>query len=97
VIVEFLTFRVDPAEQAGWLPVEEQTWSRFLEQQPGFVRKEMWTNREDPWEVHAIIWWETQEQWFSITSEKVAEIDATMGPWFREATSMRIFDVARES
>lgn len=97
MVIEFLTFRVDSAERAEWLPIEEQAWSRFLEVQPGFVRKEMWTNRADPWEVHAVIWWTDQESWFSITSEKVAEIDATMGPWLREAVSMRIYDVARQS
>jgi uncharacterized protein (TIGR03792 family) len=93
MVIEFLTFRVDPAERAEWLPVEEETWTRFLERQPGFVRKELWTNRDDPFEVHAIIWWQNQESWFSITAAQVDQVDAAMGPWLRPATSMRIYDV----
>lgn len=97
MVIEFLTFRVDPAERAEWLPIEEQTWSRYLERQPGFIRKEMWTNRDDPAEVHAVIWWADQETWFQIPQSEIADVDAAMGPWFRDATSMRIFDVVRES
>lgn len=96
MVIEFLTFRVDPAEREQWLPIEEQTWSRYLERQRGFIRKEMWTNREDPAEVHAVIWWTDQETWFSIPDSEIADVDAAMGPWFRNATSMRIFDVVRE-
>lgn len=97
MVIEFLTFDVDPAERDQWLPIEETTWSRFLEQQPGFIRKEIWTNRENPNEVHSVIWWSDQETWFQITAEQVAAVDAQMGTWFREAKSMQIFDVQRLS
>ncbi len=97
MVIEFLTFEVAPEEQDAWLPIEEQTWSRYLEQRPGFVRKEIWKNRDNPAEIHSVIWWSDQDLWFAITREEVEAVDASMGSWFREATSMRIFDVIRES
>ena len=95
MVVEMLTFEVTPAERAEWLDVEEAVWSRFLERQPGFVRKQMWVDQQDPGRVHAMIWWESMELWKQIGADKVAEVDQLMGPWLREAT-LRTFDVVRD-
>lgn len=84
MVVEMLTFEVTPGEQAEWLAVEESVWSRFLEGCDGFVRKEMWRSVDRPELVHAVIWWESKEQWKAITAEQVAAVDARMGSWFRE-------------
>ena len=32
MIIEFLTFDIDPAERDEWLEVEKRTWSAALEQ-----------------------------------------------------------------
>jgi uncharacterized protein (TIGR03792 family) len=96
MVVEMLTFAVAEADRAEWLRVEEQVWSRFLERQPGFVRKEMWVDVEDTASVHAMIWWESLELWQAISAETVAAVDAGMGEWFREGT-LRTFQVVRES
>ena len=66
MVIEFLTFKIDPAERDEWLPIEEQTWSRYLEKRPGFIRKEVWTNRDHPDEVHAVIWWSDEATWFTV-------------------------------
>lgn len=95
MVVETLTFRVDPSERAQWLEVEEQVWSRFLEAQPGFVRKEMWVDETDGGHVHAVIWWRSLDEWHAISPTTVAEVDARMGEWFREPR-MRSFNVVRE-
>ena len=97
MVIEFLTFKVDLADQETFLVTEEQTWSRFLEQRPGFVKKEIWKNREDPEEIHSVIWWTDEETWFSILQQDIEAVDASMGKWFREATSMTIYDVIRLS
>ena len=97
MVIEFLTFKVDLADQEQFLIVEEQTWSRYLEAQPGFIKKEIWKNREDPEEIHSVIWWSDQETWFAIPQAEIEAVDASMGAWFREATSMKIFDVTRLS
>lgn len=94
-VVEMLTFRVPVGERAAWLDVEERTWSRFLERQDGFVRKEMWADRNDPDLLHAVIWWSDETLWKSIPADELAAVDAAMGPWFRECT-LTVFDVARE-
>ena len=95
MVVEWLTFPVSRAELASWLPIEEQVWSRYLEQQPGFLRKEMWVEEGDEALVHAVIWWNSREEWKRITPEQVVAVDARMGAAYRDCT-MRVFDVVRD-
>ncbi len=94
MIIEFLTFTIDPAERAEWLPVEEQTWSRFLERQNGFISKQLWVERDRPNEVHAVITWESESAWHSIPDDELAAVDASMGGWLRDPTC-RTFEVIR--
>jgi len=86
MVIEVLTFDVPPADRDAWLELEEAVWSRFLEQQPGFVRKEIWIPEDDDQTVHAVIWWETMEQWKAIGPETVAEVDKRMGDLLIEPT-----------
>ncbi len=95
-VVEFLTFTVPESELPGWLAVEEQHWSRFLERQAGFVRKEMWRSADDPTSVHAVIWWDSMEDWKAIPHTALDEVIAAMGTHERTATCA-VFDVLRES
>jgi uncharacterized protein (TIGR03792 family) len=105
MVVEFLTFLVPVAERAQWLEIEEQHWSRFLERQSGFVRKEIWVpevelnvddSPEAPLKVHAVIWWESLAQWKAIPSDQLAAVTEAMGPHEREAMC-DTFTVVRES
>ena len=91
MVIEMLTFDVARADRDEWLEVEGEVWTRFLEQQDGFVRKEMWVSSDDPTAVHALIWWASLDQWQAIGPDEVAAVDRRMGPWLREAT-MRAFD-----
>jgi len=95
VIVEMLTFEVDPAERDRWLHVEEVTWSRFLERQPGFVRKEMWVERGDDRHLHALVWWTDEATWKSVPPEELEDVDRAMGAWHR-ASTMRVWDCVRD-
>lgn len=95
VVIEWLTFSVPRLDQPEWLAIEESVWSRFLEEQPGFVRKEIWIEDGSPDLVHAVIWWESIELWKRITPEQVAAVDARMGDSWRDC-SMRVFDVRRQ-
>lgn len=96
MVVEFLTFMVPTDELGEWLAIEEQHWSRFLERQPGFVRKEMWVSRDDPDRVHAVIWWESMEAWRSIPTAELEAVARAMGPHERTPSCVA-FDVARTS
>ena len=98
MVIELLTFQVAADERDEWLRIEEQVWSRFLEQQDGFVRKEMWVEEDDDGDadtIHAVIWWESLEQWKAIGPEAVAAVDEQMGAWLREPTC-RTFHVVRD-
>ncbi len=94
MVVEFLTFTVPIDELEGWLDVERLHWTRFLEQQRGFVRKEMWRSQDDPTAVHAVIWWDSMEDWKSIPQSELDRIVAAMGPHERTAACVA-FEVVR--
>ncbi len=95
MVIEFLTFRIDPDDRAEWLSHEEHHWSRFLEQQDGFVSKQMWAPVDDPTTVHAVIWWESEDHWKSIPRDELDAVAAAMGPHEREPT-MTAYRVIRE-
>ena len=95
MVIEFLTFAVTPDERAEWMEVEERTWSRFLERQPGFVRKQLWVDVDDDQHVHALIEWESLDQWKAIPHDELAAVDEAMGPWVRACTC-RTFEVIRD-
>ena len=104
MIVEFLTFTVPPDELDEWLEVEEQHWTRFLERQPGFVRKEMWrptgVDGAEPVttsdQVHAVVWWSSVEEWKAIPDDALQAVADAMGPHERTAIC-HAYDVVRES
>jgi uncharacterized protein (TIGR03792 family) len=95
VVIEFLTFRVPVEERHEWMRVEEATWSRFLERQDGFVRKQLWVDIDDPDHVHAMIEWASLEHWKSIPKNELEAVDEAMGSWVRECTC-RTFQVIRD-
>jgi len=95
VVIEHLTFEVHADERAHWLAVEGETWSRFLERQPGFVRKEVWVERDDPHRIHALIWWSSEDQWKSIPLDDLTAVDTAMGHWFRQG-ACRTYDLVRD-
>lgn len=94
MVVEYLTFDVPVAGRDEWLAIEAQHWTRFLERQPGFVRKEIWAPADVPDVVHAVIWWESLEQWQAIPEDELAAVSARMGKHERSATCAT-FEVLR--
>jgi len=96
MVVEFLTFDVDPSERENWLGIEERHWSRFLEQQHGFVRKQIWQSVDDESKVHAVIWWESMEHWHAIPQEALDVVIAAMGSHEKQAT-MVAYNMLRDS
>jgi uncharacterized protein (TIGR03792 family) len=94
MVIEFLTFDVDPSDLEEWLAVDHDTWTRFLETRDGFVSKQVWTDRERPGTVHAVITWRDEAAWESIPTELLDAVDRSMGAW-RRAPTCRTFDVVR--
>ena len=66
----------------------------YLEQHPGFVGKQVWTDRERAGQIHCVITWADQASWDAIPAADVERVDAEMGEWYRPCT-MRTFDVVR--
>ena len=95
MVIEVLTFSITPEDRPRWLAREAEVWSRFLEGQDGFVRKEVWCSDEDVTDVKVIIWWESMEQWKSIGPDRVAEVDEAMGDLLVEP-SCQAFHLLRE-
>ena len=95
MVIEILEFDVDPSERDEWLKCEENNWSRFLEKQPGFVRKQMWQSADNPSKVHAVIWWESMAHWKAIPSDQLDDVARAMGPLERTPT-LSVYDVIRE-
>ena len=95
MVIEFLTFDVDPTARAEWLLHEEQHWSRFLERQAGFVRKQMWKPVGDDSKVHAVIWWESMEHWKAIPEDELDAVALAMGAHER-VPAMLAYDVIRD-
>ena len=94
MVIEFLTFEVPPHKLSEWLDIEAQHWSRFLERQDGFVRKEMWRSADDPSAVHAVIWWESMAQWKAIPHAELDMVVEAMGSHERHAECV-VYDVLR--
>lgn len=90
MVIEMLTFQVADSDRDGWVQADRRVWTSFLESCDGFVRKELWLEAPDV--VHAVIWWESMEQWKAIDAATVVRLDAEMGQWHRDATC-RAFNV----
>ena len=84
IVVEELVVEVDPDDHEAFCEADARIWTAFLSRQDGFIRKETWIDDADPGRLHLMIWWESREQWKRITPDQVAEIDAAMGPWYRD-------------
>jgi uncharacterized protein (TIGR03792 family) len=97
VVIEELQFVVDPAERDQFLDVEGRVWTGFLKTCDGFVHKEVWTPEDDPARVIVMIWWNTLEQWKSITAEQCDEVDQRMGEWLRPIDTVRTHHVVRST
>jgi uncharacterized protein (TIGR03792 family) len=94
-VIEMLRFEVSVSDREEWLAVERRVWTGFLRTVPGFQRKEIWLDAEDPDAVTAVIWWESIEQWTAVTAEQCAAADREMGEWLRPCT-MRSWRVVRD-
>jgi len=94
-VIEFLTFEVPPTEQAEWLEADERHWSRFLEMQPGFLKKQMWGDVDNSSQIHAVIWWESMEHWKAIPKADLAAVAEAMGRHEVQPT-LKTFNVLRD-
>ena len=98
--IEYLRFRVEPLLRDQFLQKDKEIWTAALSQNPGYDKKEVLLNPEDPSEVIAIIWWSDREQWKAIPLEELNEIEArfnqAMGAGTYELLEAREYRLAEE-
>ena len=66
MFVEVLRFRIPLDQQTAFIQADAEIWTTVLSRCPGFARKEVWGNTDDPEELSLVIHWASREQWKSI-------------------------------
>jgi uncharacterized protein (TIGR03792 family) len=97
MVIEELQFAVTEDDREKFLEVEGRVWTGFLQTCVGFLHKETWIPEDDPQRVVVMIWWNTMEEWKSITAAQCDEVDAQMGEWLRPIVVARAHHVVRST
>jgi uncharacterized protein (TIGR03792 family) len=70
-VIEQLRLKVPASQVQIWLEAERQTWQPWLEQQEGFMGRDIaWDPARE--EGQLLIHWATRDQWKAISAEDVA-------------------------
>ena len=74
MIVEWLKFRMDPAQRQHYIDTDSAIWTPTLAQYPGFIDKATWLDPAHDDEVVLVIRWASREQWKAINEDELTEI-----------------------
>jgi uncharacterized protein (TIGR03792 family) len=75
MVIEWLTFEVDPEYRETFVQIDDQIWTSSLSQYPGFISKEVWISPEYLGQVVLVVHWQTREQWKAIPQEELDAIE----------------------
>lgn len=75
MVIEWLKFRVDSQSREKFIQKDEAVWTASLATYPGFLGKEVWIEPNEPDKVVFTIRWQTREQWKSIPTKDLSEIE----------------------
>jgi uncharacterized protein (TIGR03792 family) len=73
--IEWLTIEVPEADRDRFIATDREIWTTFLSSCPGFIRKQVWVNPEQPGQVYLLVEWDTQQEWKAIDPEDLAAVD----------------------
>ena len=76
MVIEWLSFRVEPELREEFIKKDKAIWTATLSQQAGFLSKEVWIDPAKSDRLYLVIRWQTREQWKSVPLELLAETDA---------------------
>lgn len=76
MVIEYLKFSVRPDSREQFIQKDDEIWTAFLANYPGFLGKEVWISPDNLAEVITVIRWANMEAWQSIPAEKLQEVDA---------------------
>ncbi|MEO1592924.1 MAG: TIGR03792 family protein [Cyanobacteria bacterium J06632_22] len=88
MVVEWLKFRMDPAQRQHYIEADGAIWTPALAQYPGFIDKVTWIDPEHDDEVVFVIRWASQAQWQSIDEDELTEITQRFDRAFGESYDM---------
>ncbi len=75
MVIEWLKFRVDPAQRDRYLEIDDEIWTPALTTYPGFLDKKTWLDPNHDDEVIFVISWATREQWKAIPEADLEQIN----------------------
>ena len=76
MVIEWLRFEVVPEAKARFIEKDQEIYTEFLGNYPGFLGKEVWLNPKVENEVIVVVHWETREQWHSVPEKDLAAVEA---------------------
>ena len=85
VVVEHLRIKVPADGRAAWLQAEQGSWEPWLEQQNGYLGRDLlWDSERE--EGTLLIRWASREQWKAIPEAEVEAVQERFEQLAREAT-----------
>ncbi len=83
MIIEYLKFEVEEKFIKDFLEADKLIWTKFLKVQNGFINKETWLNPQNNNEIISVIWWQSLEQWKSISNFELELINSQFSKVFK--------------
>lgn len=75
MVIEWLKFKMDPAQRDRYLTIDDEIWTTALSAYPGFLDKATWLEPGHDDEVIFIISWATRQQWKAIPEDELEQIN----------------------
>lgn len=75
MVIEWLTFAVDPENRETFVRLDNEIWTAALSQYPGFISKEVWISPDLLDQVVYVVRWQTREQWKAIPQADLEAIE----------------------
>lgn len=78
MVIEWLKFRVTPAQREKFIREDDKIWTPVLANCPGFLGKEVWIDPNRLEEVVVIVRWDLKEQWKAVPQKLLDETEQKM-------------------
>ena len=86
VTVEVLRLAVPANQRDAWLRAEIQVWQPWLEQQQGYLGRDLyWDPQEE--QAHVLIRWRSRQAWKAIPQQEVDAVQARFVAAINQATA----------
>ncbi|GFZ96121.1 TIGR03792 family protein [Okeania sp. KiyG1] len=89
MIIEWLQFKIEESLKEKFLQKDREIWTSFLALQMGFLKKEVWLDSYRGNEVIIVVYWESREQWKSMSQVLLQETESK----FREVLGMENYSL----